>query len=177
MPRLFEPPDVLAETTSAHIPPRVIATPPRSELAGLPCLSVRQPWASLIVGGRKWAENRTWPTRHRGRLGIHVSKSPAAADDVAEAGLSTGEGLPLGALLGWVTLVDVVETARAKVPAADACVAALADGGHPPSEAAAEDGRPFVIETSPFVWVLAEPVRLETPVPARGQTSVWRFGG
>lgn len=36
------------------------------------CLSVRQPWAWLIVHGHKPVENRTWSTDHRGRLLIHA---------------------------------------------------------------------------------------------------------
>lgn len=39
------------------------------------CLSVRQPWADLIVSGIKPVENRTWNTQHRGRIWIHASKT------------------------------------------------------------------------------------------------------
>lgn len=35
-------------------------------------LSVRQPWAWLIVHGHKPVENRTWPTSHRGDTLIHA---------------------------------------------------------------------------------------------------------
>jgi hypothetical protein len=38
-------------------------------------LSIRQPWAWLIVNGYKDIENRTWPTRFRGRVLIHASKA------------------------------------------------------------------------------------------------------
>jgi hypothetical protein len=31
-------------------------------------ISIRQPWASLIVSGLKDVENRTWRTRYRGRV-------------------------------------------------------------------------------------------------------------
>ena len=34
------------------------------------CLSMHQPWASLLVAGIKRVEGRSWPTRHRGRLWI-----------------------------------------------------------------------------------------------------------
>ena len=40
----------------------------------LTCLSVRQPWAWLIVHGHKDVENRTWPTRYRGDVLIHASQ-------------------------------------------------------------------------------------------------------
>ncbi len=38
------------------------------------CLSVRQPWAALIVNGGKDVENRTWSTKYRGVLYIQASK-------------------------------------------------------------------------------------------------------
>ena len=36
-------------------------------------LSIRQPWAWLIVNGHKDIENRTWATSYRGPLLIHAS--------------------------------------------------------------------------------------------------------
>lgn len=36
-------------------------------------LSVRNPWAWLILHGKD-VENRTWRTKYRGKLGIHASK-------------------------------------------------------------------------------------------------------
>lgn len=38
-------------------------------------LSIKQPWAWLIVHGFKPIENRTWATRYRGRFLIHASKT------------------------------------------------------------------------------------------------------
>lgn len=37
-------------------------------------LSIRQPWAWLIVSGRKDVENRSWPTRVRGRFLVHAAQ-------------------------------------------------------------------------------------------------------
>lgn len=37
-------------------------------------ISVRQPWAWLIIHGGKDIENRNWPTGRRGRVWIHASK-------------------------------------------------------------------------------------------------------
>ena len=39
-------------------------------------LSVKQPWAALLVAGVKTVEVRTWPTARRGRLLIHAGKVP-----------------------------------------------------------------------------------------------------
>src|SRR5215472_1457845 len=43
-------------------------------LAGMKALSVRQPWAWLIVNGYKPVENRNWLTKFRGRLLIHAGQ-------------------------------------------------------------------------------------------------------
>ncbi|QYN17449.1 ASCH domain-containing protein [Amycolatopsis sp. DSM 110486] len=37
-------------------------------------LSIRQPWASLILAGIKTVENRSWPTKYLGSLVIHASR-------------------------------------------------------------------------------------------------------
>jgi hypothetical protein len=37
-------------------------------------LSIRQPWADLIVNGHKDIENRSWPTKVRGPVLIHAGK-------------------------------------------------------------------------------------------------------
>lgn len=37
------------------------------------CLSIRQPWAGLIVLGIKPIENRSWETSYRGPILIHAS--------------------------------------------------------------------------------------------------------
>jgi hypothetical protein len=44
-------------------------------------LSLKQPWAALVVHGVKTVEIRRWPTRHRGLLLIHASRQ---SDDRAE---------------------------------------------------------------------------------------------
>ncbi|EGQ13669.1 ASCH domain-containing protein [Prevotella pallens] len=38
-------------------------------------LSVRQPWASLLVSGLKDIENRTWAPNYKGRILIHASST------------------------------------------------------------------------------------------------------
>ena len=40
------------------------------------CLSVRQPWAWLIIHGGKDVENRAWRTHYTGPLLIHAAKTP-----------------------------------------------------------------------------------------------------
>ncbi len=61
-------------------------------------LSIKQPWASLIVSGRKTIELRTWATRHRGPLVVLAGGKPRKGTDF-EIG-------PLGVVLGVVDIVD-----------------------------------------------------------------------
>lgn len=43
-------------------------------------LSIRQPWAWLIVNGYKDIENRSWATRFRGPVLIHAAKGMTGAE-------------------------------------------------------------------------------------------------
>jgi ASCH domain len=79
--------------------------------AAEPVLTVRQPWASLIVNGMKTVENRTWVTDYRGRLWIHASA--AKVDNVPDfRELAASE--PRGVILGSVQLVDIVTDAKSR---------------------------------------------------------------
>jgi hypothetical protein len=92
---------------------------PRANEKTMPCLSVRQPWAWLIVNGWKNVENRTWPTRQRGRILIHAGKTMTQADYdacllfMAAKGLSAPvppfAALERGGIVGETTILDCVE--------------------------------------------------------------------
>ncbi len=81
-------------------------------------LSVRQPWAYLIVAGYKDIENRKWYTNHRGPLLIHASKAvdpndfPKQRQWIREAGSDIPEDLPRGAIVGAATLTEVYSDER-----------------------------------------------------------------
>lgn len=79
-------------------------------------LSVRQPWAWLIIhGGKDW-ENRTWPTRVRGRVLIHAAKRMEQAEWEAAVEFHRQQGfttpfpaahvLRFGGVIGSVDIVD-----------------------------------------------------------------------
>lgn len=46
-----------------------------TECSTMKAISIRQPWAWLIVNGYKDIENRSWPTRFRGRVLVHAAKA------------------------------------------------------------------------------------------------------
>lgn len=105
-------------------------------------LSVRQPWAHLIVTGVKDVENRTWVTGYRGPLAIHASLvvDPNAARLVPGLDASL---LPRGAIVGVVNL--------------DRCE-------HGNASAWADPNR--------YHWVLTEPRCLPEPIPWKGQVKI-----
>jgi hypothetical protein len=96
-------------------------------------LSIRQPWAWLIVNGYKDIENRTWYTSYRGRFLVHASRNMTRnewdsanlfvrefAPDVADkmpnpqmfgSGLSGGmlDGSGLGGIVGEATILNCVQ--------------------------------------------------------------------
>ena len=72
-------------------------------------LSVRQPWAYLIVMGQKTIELRSWSTPYRGLLLIHAAKK---VDEKAMRYFDLQDsGLDTGCLVGGVELVDVIRMA------------------------------------------------------------------
>jgi hypothetical protein len=97
-------------------------------------LSIRQPWASLILKAGKNIENRSWPTKFRGRMLIHAAKGmsrdehedaiafavaaihadPRNADATKRTTLRdlgfAFEDLPRGGVVGSVEVVDCVKT-------------------------------------------------------------------
>ena len=48
-----------------------------------PCLTMHQPWASLLVHGIKRVEGRSWPSPVTGRLWIHAASKVPDPDTVA----------------------------------------------------------------------------------------------
>ncbi len=74
------------------------------------CLTVRQPWATLIALGIKTVENRTWFTKHRGPLLIHAGKGidKDGMKLVQDLGLDLPTPLPRGVLVCRVNVVDCV---------------------------------------------------------------------
>jgi len=79
------------------------------------CISVREPWATAIFSLGKDVENRSWKTLHRGPLGIHVSAGKVERADLSFLRLRASDlVLPLGCVVGFVELYDVVNASRSR---------------------------------------------------------------
>ena len=68
-------------------------------------LSIRQPFAELIMTGEKNIEYRSRPVNLRERVCIYACKSPSSQDAYEDCGLSPEE-LPHGFLVGTVEIVE-----------------------------------------------------------------------
>lgn len=105
------------------------------------CLSIKQPWAYLIMEGIKDIENRGWQTKLRERVLIHASlKIDLAAAYKYKTILPPLDQLKTGVILGSVEITDCVGQHDSKWK---------------------EDGS--------WGYVLKEPRKLITPWPYRGQ--------
>jgi len=109
-------------------------------------LSVRQPYAALIVSGAKNIENRSWYTDYRGTLLIHAAKRVPDAVELENVredyDVSIPRNLEYGAIIGAVTLKEIYEE---------------------------HDSKWF---NGPFGWLLADPIRFDVPIACRGNTGL-----
>ncbi len=69
------------------------------------CLSICQPFAELIVQGKKTIELRKWNTKFRGEFLVHAAKN-VLTEDCKRLEISPEE-IVTGAIIGKVNLVDV----------------------------------------------------------------------
>ncbi|KAI4468412.1 thyroid receptor interacting protein related [Holotrichia oblita] len=123
------------------------------------CLSMHQPWASLLVAGIKIHEGRMWKTDHRGRLWIAAAaKQPENEEILAceemyrifydDPTLEFPKKYPIGCLLGCVFVEDCLDQGeyRHRYP----------------------DGE----SNSPFVLICSNPVILPVFYPMQGQHKI-----
>jgi hypothetical protein len=131
------------------------------------CLTLYQPYATLIMLGAKQIETRSWTTRYRGRLGIHAGMSFHAAtrllcreepfcSTLAQAGYHSLDDLPRGVLLGSVELVDVIQ--MSKLPEGVPDSREIKFGFYFPER---------------YAWILRNPTPLVVPLPMKGQRSLY----
>ena len=85
-------------------------------------LSIKQPWAWLVIHGGKDIENRTWHTKFRGRFLVHASQGMTNKEycDGLEFAMRAGDvrllrdfptyqQMQRGGIVGSVELVDSVD--------------------------------------------------------------------
>ncbi len=132
-------------------------------------ISLLQPWASLVVMGVKTIETRSWATQHRGIILIHASMGKAgnifAMEKPFKKYIPDFKALPFGAIIGSVTITGLVPVTHTGLPEnvmAQLTMEEKAFGDY-------SGGR--------FAWLLADAVKFEQPIPARGMLNVWDYKG
>lgn len=115
-------------------------------------LSMKQPWAELILQSKKKIELRKWNIKFRGEFLIHASKVP---DEKAmkKFGLNI---LPCGFIVGKATLINVKKYKNDIEHKKDKKLH-LADDGW-----------------GDYGFILKDVKRIK-PVPAKGQLGFWEF--
>lgn len=68
-------------------------------------LSIRQPYAELILRGEKKIEYRSRPTNIRGRVYIYASQTPGNAKDFEDMAATIGD-FPTGVIVGTVEIIN-----------------------------------------------------------------------
>ena len=131
------------------------------------CLTIRQPWATLIALGEKQIETRSWRTAYRGELAIHagmqVNKAICRTEPyqslLARYGY-TADNLPTGKIIAVSRLADCCEVTPE-----------LAKQGWPGCNEYVfgnyAEGR--------YAWKLEEVVPLAHPIPAKGRLGFWEY--
>ncbi|KAH8272960.1 hypothetical protein KR026_011748 [Drosophila bipectinata] len=126
------------------------------------CLSMHQPWASLLVAGIKKHEGRVWYSEHRGRLWIASTAKEPHADDIAQMeefyralyddpNIKFPSHYPTSSLLGCVHV--------------ESCL---------PQEEY-RDLYPNGESDSPYVFVCTKPEQLNLLLPVQGEHKIYEL--
>ena len=119
-------------------------------------LSIKQPWAQLIIMGAKDVENRNRRTNFRGRFAVHVSLKRANYEDVDIDAIPRGlresvkwaweHNASAGRVIGTVELVDCIRDSNS--------IWAIDNYWH---------------------WVLRDPRPYSRFRPAKGRLGLWEW--
>ena len=138
-------------------------------------LTVKQPWASLIVEGIKDVENRTWKTNFRGRVLIHAGTKKVNFYNWYDSQLSNIQLISLHndlhiSDLNYSSIIGSVEIIGCRV-------------NHPSIWAEKtmqfeiKDELSGEVEKGEIIynWILANPIKFPEPIPAKGKLSFWDY--
>jgi len=121
----------------------------------LKALSLKQPFAELIVTGKKTIELRKWKTNFRGEFLVHASKVPFLYEKLD--GLTS---LPLGAIVGTANLVGVKK------------YESLDEWNSDQKKHLA--GADF--HSSIYGFILEDAIKFEKPIPCKGALNFFEVG-
>lgn len=122
-------------------------------------LTIKQPWATLIMQGDKRFEFRSWQTKYRGDLLIHAGKG---VDKPAVKRLAKylPKELPHGKILGKVKLVDCIKMSPEF------------------KELLQKENDDIYTQRSfqeNYGWQIADVEAFKKPIEAKGKLSLWEY--
>ena len=121
-------------------------------------LTIKQPWAQLIIDGYKKYEFRSWKTKYRGKILIHAGMS--LERDMVSRFKEYNLEYVMGAIIGEVTLEDCIlvdEKFNKELREIDPIVY----------------GRSNHIET--YAWKLSNVIKYEEPILIKGKLGLWNY--
>lgn len=127
----------------------------------LTVLSVRQPWASLLLTGEDWCENRSWTTDYRDTLWIHASSHVERGE--CEIWGIDPQPLVTSAIVGCVELMEILRVGKLRQRQPELIARYGLDANYGPR---------FVV--GPFCWIVAQPKWRATPIPVHGKLRLWK---
>ena len=120
------------------------------------CLSVCQPFAELIIQGKKTIELRKWNTKFRGEFLVHAAKN-ILIEDCKRMKISSS--ITTGAIIGKVKLTDVKKYESDKELKSDK------KKHHSLSD----------ITKNKYGFILESPKKLRVPIPYSGKLNFFEF--
>ena len=120
------------------------------------CLSICQPFAELIIQGKKTIELRKWNTKFRGEFLVHAAKN-ILIEDCKRMKISSS--ITTGAIIGKVKLTDVKKYESDKELKSDK------KKHHSLSD----------ITKNKYGFILENPKKLRVPIPYSGKLNFFEF--
>ena len=121
-------------------------------------LTIKEPWATLIIEGYKKYEFRSWKTKYRGKILIHAGMS--VEKDMLERFKEYDLSYSKGAIIGEAEIVDCIlvdKEFNKKLRKINKTVY----------------GKSNHVET--YAWKLENIVKYDEPIYIKGQLGLWNY--
>ena len=125
-------------------------------------LSVKQPWASLIIAGVKDVENRSWNTNFRGQFAIHACQS-IDLDNALKAYFVAAKIWKLGLVEAKATMLSLLGVNNLYEDLPKGCIIGTVEL----SECTKEVSSLWHFENK-YGFYLKNPKKFETPIYTKG---------
>lgn len=122
-------------------------------------LTIKQPWASLIINSYKKYEFRSWKTNYRGKILIHAGKS--LEKDMLNRFKDYNLDIDLGYIIGEAYLEDcilVTKKFQDKLRKIDSVVYARSN------------------REEMYAWKLTNIKKYKDKIPINGKLGLWNYG-